>query len=174
MSTEDQSDNNNNLTSRNHSHTPTPSTSDVNAEASLISSSHLFTTSASLLDCVDKKMLVVLRDGKKIIGVLRSFDQYANLVLQDATERIFVGDIYGDIYAGIYVIRGENVVLLGEIDLDKEDEELPQRCVSGAEAQEAFTKEIEQRKRKERSQNRILHGMGFSVNDWTLEEMNLY
>jgi hypothetical protein len=39
----------------------------------------------------------------------------ANLVLQDAIERIFVGDIYGDIYAGIYVIRGENVVLLGEI-----------------------------------------------------------
>lgn len=138
MSTEDHSDNTNNLTSRNHSHTPTPSTSDVNAEASLISSSHLFTTSASLLDCVDsiilpfmdtdlEKMLVVLRDGKKIIGVLRSFDQYgasfspftvlmiANLVLQDAIERIFVGNIYGDIYAGIYVIRGENVVLLGEI-----------------------------------------------------------
>jgi len=39
----------------------------------------------------------------------------ANLVLQDAIERIFVGNIYGDIYAGIYVIRGENVVLLGEI-----------------------------------------------------------
>ena len=39
----------------------------------------------------------------------------ANLVLQDAIERIFVGDIYGDIYAGVYVIRGENVVLLGEI-----------------------------------------------------------
>ena len=36
-------------------------------------------------------------------------------MLQDAIERIFVGDIYGDIYAGIYVIRGENVVLLGEI-----------------------------------------------------------
>ena len=43
----------------------------------------------------------------------------ANLVLQDAIERIFVGDIYGDIYAGIYVIRGENVVLLGEIVLFK-------------------------------------------------------
>jgi len=43
----------------------------------------------------------------------------ANLVLQDAIERIFVGDIYGDIYAGIYVIRGENVVLLGEIVLLK-------------------------------------------------------
>ena len=41
----------------------------------------------------------------------------ANLVMQDAIERIFVGDIYGDLYAGIYVIRGENVVLLGEIVL---------------------------------------------------------
>lgn len=70
--------------------------------------------------------------------------------------------------------------------MDKEDEELPQHRVTGAEAQEAFAREIEQRKRKERSQNRILHGMvfasrklhanlqGFSVNDWTLEEMNLY
>lgn len=36
-------------------------------------------------------------------------------MLQDAIERIFVNDIYGDIYAGIYVVRGENVVLLGEI-----------------------------------------------------------
>ena len=94
-------------------------------------------------------------------------------MLQDAIERIFVDDIYGDIYAGIYVIRGENVVLLGEIvqtpsramswweyqDLDKEDVELPQRRVSGQEAQEAFNREIEQRKRKERSQNRVLHGM---------------
>jgi hypothetical protein len=88
MSTEDHSNNVNSVTSRNHAHTPTSSTADVNAEASLISSSQLFTTSASLLDCVDsntlvedgvdivEKMLVVLRDGKKIIGVLRSFDQY--------------------------------------------------------------------------------------------------
>jgi hypothetical protein len=43
--------------------------------------------------------------------------------------------------------------------LDKEDEELPQRRVSGKEAQEAFNKEMEQRKLKERSQNRVLHGM---------------
>lgn len=48
-------------------------------------------------------------------------------------------------------------------DLDKEDEELPQRRVSGAEAQEAFAKEIEHRKRKERSQNRILHGMVYHL-----------
>ena len=39
----------------------------------------------------------------------------ANLVLQDTIERIHVGEEYGDIPRGIFVIRGENVVLLGEI-----------------------------------------------------------
>jgi U6 snRNA-associated Sm-like protein LSm1 len=36
-------------------------------------------------------------------------------VLQDTIERIYVGDAYGDIPRGIFIIRGENVVLLGEI-----------------------------------------------------------
>ena len=39
----------------------------------------------------------------------------ANLVLQDTIERIYVGDSFGDIDRGIYLVRGENVVLLGEI-----------------------------------------------------------
>lgn len=42
-------------------------------------------------------------------------DQFANLVLTDTIERIHVGDMYGDIQRGIFIIRGENVVLLGEI-----------------------------------------------------------
>lgn len=95
---------------------------------------------------------MVLRDGRKLIGILRSFDQFgnkytltlchtkeaptsawmdkqdqetnyyilsppkiANLVLQDTIERIYVADTYGDIPRGIFIIRGENVVLLGEI-----------------------------------------------------------
>jgi len=33
----------------------------------------------SLSDTVDKKVLVVLRDGRKMIGVLRSYDQYGAL-----------------------------------------------------------------------------------------------
>lgn len=39
----------------------------------------------------------------------------ANLVLQNAVERIFVGNRYGDIPRGLFLVRGENVVLLGEI-----------------------------------------------------------
>ncbi|VDP41227.1 unnamed protein product [Soboliphyme baturini] len=68
-------------------------------------------------------MLIVLRDGRTLIGYLRSVDQFANLVLSHTIERIHVGQLYGDIPRGVFVIRGENVVLLGEIvraDVEKD------------------------------------------------------
>ena len=102
---------------------------------------------------------MVLRDGKTLIGYLRSVDQFgsldlscpapkdlsmhsiqcyqailwlrqelflvvsppaplphpANLLLQDTVERIHVGTQFGDIPRGIYLVRGENVALCGEI-----------------------------------------------------------
>ncbi|KAJ8400093.1 hypothetical protein AAFF_G00401320 [Aldrovandia affinis] len=75
---------------------------------------------ASLIEDIDKKHLVLLRDGRTLIGFLRSIDQFANLVLHQTVERIHVGKKYGDIPRGIFIVRGENVVLLGEIDLEKE------------------------------------------------------
>lgn len=39
----------------------------------------------------------------------------ANLVLHRTIERIHVGKKYGDIPRGIFIVRGENVVLLGEV-----------------------------------------------------------
>ena len=39
----------------------------------------------------------------------------ANLVLQDTIEQVWVGNRYGDIPRGVFLVRGENVVLLGEI-----------------------------------------------------------
>lgn len=59
--------------------------------------------------------MVLLRDGRTLIGYLRSVDQFANLVLHKTIERIHVGKEYGDIPRGIFIVRGENVVLLGEI-----------------------------------------------------------
>ncbi|XP_052174942.1 sm-like protein LSM1B isoform X1 [Diospyros lotus] len=79
---------------------------------------HLSTSLASYLD---KKLLVLLRDGRKLLGTLRSFDQFANAVLEGACERVIVGDLYCDIPLGLYVIRGENVVLIGELDLEKDE-----------------------------------------------------
>ncbi|KAM5174883.1 U6 snRNA-associated Sm-like protein LSm1 isoform 4-T4 [Callospermophilus lateralis] len=74
---------------------------------------------ASLIEDIDKKHLVLLRDGRTLIGFLRSIDQFANLVLHQTVERIHVGKKYGDIPRGIFVVRGENVVLLGEIDIHR-------------------------------------------------------
>ncbi|KAJ1338027.1 U6 snRNA-associated Sm-like protein LSm1 [Microdochium nivale] len=92
----------------------------------------MFTTAAQLLDLTDKKLLVILRDGRKLTGILRSWDQFANLVLQSTVERIFAHTsepdapqpqgYYADEAHGIYLVRGENVLLLGEIDLDKDDD----------------------------------------------------
>ncbi|WCJ42822.1 Sm-like protein LSM1B [Euphorbia peplus] len=77
--------------------------------------------STSLATYLDKKLLVLLRDGRKLLGLLRSFDQFANVVLEGACERVIVGGLYCDIPLGLYVIRGENVVLIGELDVEKEE-----------------------------------------------------
>ncbi|EDV22959.1 U6 snRNA-associated Sm-like protein LSm1 [Trichoplax sp. H2] len=75
---------------------------------------------ANLMSDIDKKLMIVLKDGRTLIGFLRSVDQFANLVLQDTIERIHVGKQYGDIPRGLFVIRGDNVAILGEMD-DKKD-----------------------------------------------------
>ncbi|XP_050896892.1 uncharacterized protein LOC127103701 [Lathyrus oleraceus] len=37
-----------------------------------------------------QKLLILLRDGRKLMGTLRSFDQFANAVLEGACERVIV------------------------------------------------------------------------------------
>ena len=91
-------------------------------------SNSLFSASGTaLVEELDKRLLVQLRDGRKIIGFLRSFDQFANLVLESAVERIIVGTLYCEVPLGLYVVRGENVVLLGELDEARDPPALLQR-----------------------------------------------
>lgn len=75
---------------------------------------------ASLYEQLDKLVLVCLRDGRTFYGWLRSFDQYANLTLDNTVERLAVDNLYADVPIGIFVIRGENVMLLGQVDEHKE------------------------------------------------------
>ncbi|PBP20475.1 hypothetical protein BUE80_DR008830 [Diplocarpon rosae] len=157
----------------------------------------MFTTAAQLLDMTDKKLMVALRDGRKLIGVLRSWDQFgssipsvhpnvfntssANLVLQSTVERIFVppstnsttsnitnpGEIfqpglYADVPRGIFLVRGENVLLLGEIDLDKDDDPPPGYEKAEVELVHRLSKE---RKAKDASREKFrtskLRALGF-------------
>jgi len=43
-----------------------------------------------------------------------------NVMLEETYERHVVGDSFADEKHGLYVIRGENLVLLGEIDVEKD------------------------------------------------------
>lgn len=72
-----------------------------------------------LLDYVDKKVCVITNDGRNIIGTLLGFDQVCNVILQSSEERIFSSNAGVQVVAlGLYVIRGDNIAILGEIDLE--------------------------------------------------------
>lgn len=105
----------------------------------------------------------------------------ANLVLQDTTERIYAGKQYADISRGIFLVRGENVLLLGEVvralemrlvcqlrqlmkmqDLDREDE-IP-TTVTKAPFEEVFAmkkQEDARRKISEKKRFTELQALGF-------------
>ncbi|XP_015127106.1 U6 snRNA-associated Sm-like protein LSm1 [Diachasma alloeum] len=116
---------------------------------------------ASLLDELDKKLMVLLRDGRTLIGYLRSVDQFANLVLHRTIERIHVGKEYGDIPRGVFIVRGENVVLLGEIDRDRE-KDLPLSEVSVDDILDAQRREQESKQDQDRLQSKALKERGLS------------
>ena len=82
-----------------------------------------FPGSTSLVSQLDKRILVILRDGRHLIGSMRSFDQYSNIVLEDTLERHIGGNLYCDIYLGLYVVRGESLVMLAEMEDEDEDED---------------------------------------------------
>ncbi|ORY87785.1 hypothetical protein BCR37DRAFT_342569 [Protomyces lactucae-debilis] len=122
----------------------------------------LFTTSGALVNSVDKKMVLVLRDNTKLFGILRSFDQYGNLVLQDSFERIYVEDCFADIPKGVYLVRGENVVLMGEIDIDEEDN-IKQIRISRDEAESRLKVQLKSRQQIEKGKRKTLHSLGFAT-----------
>jgi hypothetical protein len=44
-----------------------------------------------------------------------SYIHAANLVFQETIERVYAGQLYADVPRGIFIVRGENVLLLGEV-----------------------------------------------------------
>lgn len=108
----------------------------------------------ALVEELDKLLLVQLRDGRKLVGILRSFDQFANLVLERCVERVIVGVQYAEVHLGLHVVRGENVVLLGEIDESRDPpEELT--LVTQAEIKQAQRAEAESQQIQRTMQQRL-------------------
>lgn len=77
---------------------------------------------AALLEQLDSKLMLILRDGRHLIGILRSFDHFLNMTLESTAERVILKGKYCDIPLGLYIVRGDNIVLLGEVDDDNDNQ----------------------------------------------------
>lgn len=55
--------------------------------------------------------------------IIKTF-HVANLVIQDTLERIYINQsTFGEAYRGVFIVRGENVVYVGELDEAREEQE---------------------------------------------------
>jgi len=75
----------------------------------------------ALESSVDQNVTVITNDGRVIVGVLRGFDQLTNIILDECHERVFSANGVEQVVLGLYIIRGDNVACIGEMnaDLDK-------------------------------------------------------
>lgn len=101
--------------------------SHIQSQEDIYLESYPFTTAASIIGLVDRKVSAVVVGGSVIIGVLRTFDQFGNLVIHNAIERVYFAKSkeYSETEnSTTYIIRGENLLMLGDIDIDTEDDEM--------------------------------------------------
>ncbi|XP_031571779.1 U6 snRNA-associated Sm-like protein LSm8 [Actinia tenebrosa] len=71
----------------------------------------------SLESYVNHTVAVITQDGRMIVGILKGFDQTVNIILDESHERVFSsGSGVEQVLLGLYIIRGDNIALIGEID----------------------------------------------------------
>ncbi|CAK9784757.1 u6 snRNA-associated sm-like protein lsm8 [Cutaneotrichosporon oleaginosum] len=69
----------------------------------------------------DQLVQVVLFDGRVIVGKLKGSDNFCNIILSDSVEREYAPDRGVEMVPlGLYMIKGDNIVFVGEIDEDKD------------------------------------------------------
>jgi len=60
---------------------------------------------------------VITADGRVIVGTLRGFDQTVNVILAGSHERVYsTSSGVEQVQLGLYIIRGDNIAVIGEID----------------------------------------------------------
>lgn len=76
---------------------------------------------SALENYVNHTVTIVTSDGRVIVGTLKGFDQTINLILDESHERVFSSTSgVEQVILGLYIIRGDNVVLIGEVDEDSD------------------------------------------------------
>ncbi|EEB06764.1 U6 snRNP-associated protein Lsm8 [Schizosaccharomyces japonicus yFS275] len=77
----------------------------------------------SLAEFVEQQVEVITNDGRCVLGSLRGFDQTTNLILSNSKERLISWDQETEVIPlGLYIIRGENVAMVGLVDQQLDNE----------------------------------------------------
>ncbi|WCJ28530.1 U6 snRNA-associated Sm-like protein LSm8 [Euphorbia peplus] len=70
---------------------------------------------------VDQNISVITNDGRNIVGILKGFDQATNIILDESHERVYsTKEGVQLIVLGLYIIRGDNISIVGELDEELE------------------------------------------------------
>lgn len=76
---------------------------------------------SALESYVNRIVSIITADGRIIVGTLKGFDQTINLILDDSHERVYsTSQGVEQVILGLYIIRGDNVAVIGEIDEDSD------------------------------------------------------
>ena len=81
------------------------------------------TTKAQLERMLGRHLMFVSNDSKILMGRLEGFDQACTLVIFDCHERVFDPKQGAQtLRHGLFMLRGDNLALIGEIDERKDME----------------------------------------------------
>ncbi|RYO85053.1 hypothetical protein DL764_009238 [Monosporascus ibericus] len=90
---------------------------------------------SNLHSYVDKKVCIITADSRTLVGKLLSCDQTTNLVLSQTVERVVRdpddNEPSEEIPLGLYLVRGDNVCLVGLVD-EPLDESINWKAVKGS------------------------------------------
>merc|ERR1712002_346269 len=74
---------------------------------------------SSLENYVNRTVSIITGDGRVIVGSLKGFDQTINIMLDESRERVYSATSgMEEVILGLYIVRGDNVAVIGEIDDD--------------------------------------------------------
>jgi len=78
-----------------------------------------FPGALSLMEELDRMVMVILRDGRHLVGRLTSFDQFSNIVLEGAKEWMIYKDMLNEQELGCFIVRSDNIVIISQLDNNK-------------------------------------------------------
>lgn len=66
-----------------------------------------------LEEFLDQKITCLLKDNRYLEGTLRSYDKFNNLTIENTKQKIIYNGMIAFEDLGVFIIRGENIVMFG-------------------------------------------------------------